>query len=270
MDAMVIVLSRVGRYTMSLPLQQGAAAKTAHAVAARLRDFFVPPACIACDRRVGEQGGLCPTCWNELHFIERPYCEVLGIPFPHDQGEGAVSPRAIADPPPFARLRSAVVYGDLARSLVSGLKFADRADLAPWMARLMAVAGRELLADCDAVLPVPLHPRRLLSRRYNQSAELARALAAVADKPFLPQSLQRVRATQSQIGLTADQRRRNVSGAFRVPAERHTDVEGRRLVVIDDVFTSGATAAACARALRRAGAAQVDVLTFASVTQDHI
>lgn len=205
-----------------------------------------------------------------MRFIERPYCEVLGLPFSHDHGDNAVSPMAIAQPPPFDRLRSAVIYDDLARQLVSGLKFADRADLAPWMAQMMSVAGRELVADCDVVLAVPLHRRRLLSRRYNQSAELARAIAKAAAKPFAPLPLERIRATPSQIGLTADQRERNVTGAFRVTAGNRTQIYGRHVLLVDDVYTSGATVRACARALRRAGATGIDILTFARVLDGHI
>ena len=257
-------------YTMAHLYQPALWFGTAGAVADRLRDFFVPPTCIACDRRVGRQGGLCPQCWGQMHFIERPYCEVLGLPFAHDHGEGAVSATAMAHPPPFDRLRSAVIYDDLSRQLVSGLKFADRTDLAPWIAQMMSVAGRELIAECDLVCAVPLHRRRLLSRRYNQSAELARAIARAAAKPFEPLVLQRVRATPSQIGLTADQRERNVSGAFRVPAERRGQFSGRRILLVDDVYTSGATVRACARSLRRAGAAGIDILTFARVADGHI
>lgn len=236
----------------------------------RVRDFFVPPVCLGCDARTGQHGGLCPRCWNEMHFIERPFCEVLGTPFPHDQGAGAISPQAIADPPPFERLRSVAAYGDLARSLVTGLKFADRTDLAPWMARWMCVAGRELLADCDIVAPVPLHRMRLLTRRYNQAAELARVVSRLSGRTCEPSLLIRHKRTGSQIGLSAGQRERNVQGAFRVPQSARARIEGRRVLLVDDVYTSGATAKACSRALLRSGAAAVDVLTFARVTEGSI
>lgn len=235
-----------------------------------LRDLVAPAACLTCEARVARQGGLCARCWTSMRFIERPYCEVLGTPFPYDHGAGAVSPQAIADPPPFDRLRSAVLYGDLARRLVSNLKFADRSDLAPWMARWMATAGRELAAQCAVTIPVPLHWRRLHQRRYNQSAELARHVARIAAIGYEPQALVRHRPTQRQVGLSLLARARNVQGAFRVPASERPLVEGRRILLVDDVYTTGATVRACARALKRAGASGVDVLTFARVVGDDI
>jgi ComF family protein len=235
-----------------------------------IRDTVVPPVCLACDSRVARQGGLCARCWPHMRFIDRPFCEVLGIPFPHEQGAGAVSPQAMADPPPFDRLRSCVIYDERARALVSGLKFSDRGDLAPWMAGWMAIAGRELAKDCSIVVPVPLHWRRLHERRYNQSAELARMVARSCGLTYLPLALVRHRATERQVGLSAKARARNVQGAFRVPPERRPDIEGAGVLVIDDVYTTGATVRACARALKRAGAARVDVLTFASVTYGDI
>lgn len=233
-------------------------------------EMLVPSSCIRCTARTAEQGGLCPSCWNQAQFIERPYCEILGQPFSHDQGEGALSAAAIADPPPFERLRSVLVYNDLARGLVSAFKFTDRGDLAPWMAKWMAVAGRDLVADCDLVVPVPLHWRRLQSRRFNQSAELARYLAATTEKEFQPQFLTRMKPTRQQIGLSASQRARNVQGVFRVTPDRLSLVEAKRVLLIDDVYTSGATVKSCTRALKRAGAGSVDVLTFAMVCGDYI
>lgn len=250
--------------------RHGDLAGLAVSVAARLRDVVIPPACLLCDTLVERQGGLCARCWSGARFIARPYCEVLGTPFAYDQGEGAVSPRAIADPPPFGRLRSVMVYDDGARRLVGALKFADRSELAPWMARWMAVAGGELLALTQVVVPVPLHRLRLHERRYNQSAELGRHVAAIAGKAFEPLALIRHRRTRQQVGLSASERERNVQGAFRVPPERRPLIEGRRVLLIDDVHTTGATVRACARALRRSGAAGVDVLTFATVVGDDI
>jgi ComF family protein len=248
----------------------GLAKNACSEIAKRLREVAVPAGCIACNRSSAVPGGLCPECWQKLHFVERPFCEILGVPFPHDHGHGAVSPEAIADPPPFDRLRCAVVYGDLARKLVSGLKFADRTDLAPWMARWMRVAGRELIDECTLAVPVPLHWRRLHRRRCNQSAELARAICRGTPLAFEPLVLVRSRATRQQVGLSAGERQKNVQGAFHVPAKRLGTVKGRRVLLIDDVHTSGATVRACSRALRRAGAAGVDVLVFASVVGEYI
>src|SRR6185312_6230887 len=179
--------------------------------------------------------------------------------------EGLLSAEAIANPPPFGRARAAVSYDGVARRMVQGLKYSDRTDLALWMSGWMARAGAELLADTEVIVPVPLHWRRFLSRRFNQSAELARALARRADKPFEPMALTRVRGTRQQVGLGLGERQANVRGAFRVPPEADIKVRGRRVLLIDDVYTTGATVSAAARALKRGGAAAVDVLTFARI-----
>ena len=230
---------------------------------------LVPATCLTCDRIVVEQGGCCPSCWNEMHFIKLPICPVMGTPFPVDLGEGAQSLEAIAEPPPFERLRAAVLYGKRARQLVTQLKFSDRTDLAPWMARWMQVSGNRLLEECDVVVPIPLHRNRLLKRRYNQSAELARNVALASGVNFCPQAMQRRRKTMQQTGLTEKQRQRNVSGAFQVPDSEQILIAGKRVLLIDDVYTTGATAKAAARCLLRAKAKSVDVLVFAKVEIDH-
>jgi ComF family protein len=188
----------------------------------------------------------------------------LGVPFAYDPGPGILSMQAIADPPAYARARAAVRFDDVARALVHALKYGDRLDLAPMLARWMASAGRDLLAEADALVPVPLHWRRLWARRFNQSAALATAIAADVPVPVTT-ALKRTRATPQQVGLSKSERAQNVQGAFRVPAAAKAEVAGRRLILVDDVLTSGATADTCARALLRAGAAHVDVLVFARV-----
>ena len=212
-----------------------------------------------------QPGAACGTCWPKLRFLERPWCEVMGTPFSHDMGQGFLSADAIANPPPFRRARAAVAYSGVARQMITRLKYNDRIDLAPWMARWMLRAGAELLADADVVVPVPLHWRRFFSRRFNQSAELARAIAALSGKRFEPSALRRVKVTRQQVGLGLREREDNVRGAFRVPPEAEIRVRGRQVLVVDDVYTTGATVFAVAKALKKAGAANVDVLTFARV-----
>jgi ComF family protein len=221
--------------------------------------------CPGCRAPLGDAGGLCAECWSRLSFIAPPYCERLGIPFVYDPGPGILSMEAIAAPPAHARARAAVRYDDVARGLVHALKYGDRMDLAPTMGGWMARAGRELLAEADALIPVPLHWRRLWARRFNQSAALARVMARASGIPVLDDVLRRRRATAQQVGLPRAQRATNVEGAFAVPAERRAAISGRRLVLVDDVLTSGATADTCARALLRAGAANVDLVVFARV-----
>ena len=228
-------------------------------------DVALPPLCPSCREPLGDGAGLCAACWSKLSLIEPPYCARLGIPFTYDPGPGLLSMEAIADPPAYDRARAAVRYDEIARSLVIGFKYGDRLDLAPMLGQWMARAGRELLADADALMPVPLHWRRLWARRFNQSAALAGAISGISGVPVLHGALKRVRATPQQVGLSKEQRADNVQGAFRVPAEYKAEIAGRRLVLVDDVLTSGATVDTCARALLRAGAAHVDVLVFARV-----
>ena len=235
----------------------------------RILDLGLPPLCPTCREPVADPGAVCSQCWSKLSFISRPYCERLGIPFAYDPGPGVLSMEAIADPPSYNRARAAVRYDETARTMVQAFKYGDRLDLAPAMGRWMATAGRELLGEADALVPVPLHWRRLWSRRFNQAATLAQTVSRISDVPVAHDLLKRMRATRQQVGLTQAERARNVQGAFRVPREARGDVRGKRLLLVDDVLTSGATLDTCARILLRAGAASVDVLVFARVVQAH-
>src|SRR5436190_2792142 len=231
-------------------------------------DIALPTLCVSCREPV-DGDGVCASCWAKLSFIAPPYCPRLGIPFVYDPGPELLSMEAIANPPAYARARAAVRYDDVARTLVHALKYQDRTDLAPAMGRWMARAGQELLGEADILVPVPLHWRRGWSRRYNQSGALARVISRQTGVKLASEALRRVRATEQQIGLSRTQRASNVQGAFKVAPERAADIEGRRVVLVDDVLTSGATTDACARALLRAKAAQVDALVFARVVDTH-
>src|SRR3954452_337099 len=225
--------------------------RSAWAQAARLvLDIALPTLCVACREPVAGVG-VCAECWAKLSFIAPPFCPRLGIPFVYDPGPGLLSMQAIADPPSYQRARAAVRYDDVARTLVHALKYQDRTDLAPAMGRWMASAGQELLVEADALVPVPLHWRRGWGRRYNQSGALAGVIARQSVVPVAASALRRVRKTQQQIALSRSERATNVEGAFRVTADRKPDIQGHRIVLIDDVLTSGATADACARALLR-------------------
>jgi ComF family protein len=248
----------------SPPLRWARAAAALRAALGLVIDVALPQLCAACREPV-DGAGLCASCWSKLSFIAPPYCERLGIPFPFDGGPGLLSMEAIADPPAYGRARAAVRYDDISSKLVHALKYGDRLDLAPVMARWMAQAGGKLTAEADALVPVPLHWRRQWARRFNQSALLAEMIGKASGRPVAHGALKRVKATPQQVGLDKSARAQNVQGAFRVPADGKPEVVGRRLVLVDDVLTSGATIDACARALLRAGAAAVDVLVFARV-----
>ncbi|PIU08019.1 MULTISPECIES: ComF family protein [Methylobacterium] len=228
-----------------------------------------PPSCAGCGTATADPGALCPGCWAGLRLIEAPCCPRYGTPFAVDLGIGdLLSARAIADPPVFGRGRAVALYEGAARDLVHRLKYGDRLDLAGPMGRMMAASGRQLLTDADLVVPVPLHRWRLWRRRFNQAALLARTVAASAGKPFDTGALERVKATRPQVGLTRAGRAANLQGAFRVPERARARLAGRRVLLVDDVSTTGATGNAAARALLRGGAASVDLLTFALVAEE--
>jgi ComF family protein len=234
---------------------------------ARLVNVITPPKCLVCRCAVTLGATLCVACWQKLQLIDEPVCDVLGTPFEYDQGEGAVSAAAVADPPPWDRARAAAAFNDTSKHLIHLLKYQDTQEAGIAMARMMTGAGRRLLADSDVLVPVPLHRFRLWQRRFNQSAYLADHIAKATGKPCVTDVLLRDRRTRQQVGLTAKERRSNVRKAFSVPPERQFVIDGKNVVLVDDVRTTGATVSACASVLKDAGAAEVNVLTFALVLE---
>jgi len=228
-------------------------------------DLLYPPVCLSCDAPVATSEALCTACFIRLRPISAPLCPVLGLPFEVSLGPGALSAEAIADPPPFDRARAAVVYNEVARALVSKLKYGDRPELARFCARLMAQAGHELWGPDAVLVPVPLHRARQFSRRYNQSTELARVLSRLTGIPVEPTLVRRKKNTRQQVGLSGDARQRNVGGAFAGSDELPVRLKGRRIILVDDVVTTGSTVKAVTRALKAAGATAIDVVSFARV-----
>jgi ComF family protein len=210
--------------------------------------------------------GLSAEAWTRVEFIEAPLCDGCGAPFEHDLGPDVRCAACTARPRAFARARAACVYGEGSRELILQLKHADRTELARALSAWIGRAAAELIQEADAIAPVPMHRWRLLRRRYNQAAELARPLARRFGRAYLPDTLRRVRA-DTQAGKSASGRRRTVAGAFVVPDRLRPRVEGRRILLVDDVMTTGATAEACARALLKAGARAVDVAVIARVRE---
>ena len=211
--------------------------------------------------------GLSAAGWSQISFLDDPVCDGCGTPFEYPLGEGVRCAACMARPRAFDRARAACLYDDASRGPILQLKHADRTDLAPLFARWISRSARALLAEADAIAPVPLHPTRLLGRRYNQAAEIARPLSRLAGVAYLPDALLRVRATDTQGGKSGSGRRRNVAAAFHVPASRAKQVAGKRILLIDDVMTTGATVEGCARALLKAGASCVDVAVVARVKE---
>lgn len=230
--------------------------------------LLYPSGCIACQAATGEPHGLCAACWSGIRFIERPFCERLGIPFQVDLGQPLLSPAAMADPPVFERARAVAEYDGTASLLVHRLKYNDRLELARALGGMMVRAGAELLKDTDVIVPVPLHRWWLWRRRFNQAMALAKVVSTESGVPCNPSLLHRVKRTRRQVGLTKAQRQENLQGAFRVPPEAKARLAGKRALLVDDVLTTGSTANAAARALLRGGAASVDILAFARVVQE--
>jgi ComF family protein len=240
----------------------------ARAAAAGALDLLLPPRPLDRDAaHAVASHGLTGAAWGRIAFVEAPVCDGCGLPFEFDMGPEVRCAACLRRPPAFDHARAACLYDDHSRDLILELKHADRTDLSGLFAHWLARAAADLTPDLDAVVPVPLHRLRLLSRRYNQAAEVARPLARLTGLAYFPDAVARTRATASQGGRSGGGRRRNVAGAFCVPARWRRRVEGARLLIVDDVLTTGATVEGCARALKAAGAARVDVAVVARVKQ---
>lgn len=240
---------------------------TAVRIGRGLLDLVLPPRCLACGGLVSEPGTLCGACWPGLTFLGPPHCAGCGLPFAYDHGAGARCAACLAAPPAYDRARAVLRYDEASRGMILAFKHADRTDAAPAFARWLTRSGAELLADCDLIAPVPLHRRRLFRRRYNQAALLALRLGRLAGKPVAPGLLLRRRDTRPQGHLSRLGRQRNVAGAFALAPAWQGRVKGRRVLLIDDVLTTGATLNAAAAVLLGAGALGVDALTLARVVR---
>jgi predicted amidophosphoribosyltransferase len=234
------------------------------ALKAAVIDAIYPPMCLACREPTDAPHGLCAACWRDTHFIAGTTCRACGLPLIGAAGAEDLCDGCRRHPPGWDRGAAAVIYDGAGRKVVLALKHGDRLDMVPPLAGWLAAAGRDLIAGADLIAPVPLHWRRLLRRRYNQSAELARALGRRCGKPVVADLLTRARATLPQDGDRAA-RSANQAGAFLLTPRRAAALPGKRVLLIDDVMTSGATLSGCAECLRAEGAAGVDVLVLARV-----
>ncbi len=248
----------------------GAVAKTGGdrslgGLAKLMLDALLPLQCLSCGAVVAGPGLLCPTCWDGVVFLSPPYCDACGLPFEYDPGEGVLCGACCRQRPVYQRARAVMAYGALSRRLILAFKHGDRTDAAPALGGWLMRAGNDLIADADLVAPVPLHWTRLFTRRFNQAALLAQALRRHGGPPVALDLLIRRRRTPSQGRLGPAQRRRNVRGAFALRSSLVREIKGKRVLLLDDVLTTGATVSACARALLKSGAGAVDVLTLARV-----
>lgn len=230
-----------------------------------LTDLLFPARCFGCGTEVDVQGRLCGACWGQVTFIDGPVCTSCGLPFEVDMGEDMLCAGCLARPPAFNSARAACRYDDGSRRFILSFKHGDRLEAARPLAAWLARAAGPVMADVDVIAPVPLHRWRLWRRRFNQAAELSRALSRLSGAPYASDLLERIRATPSQGGLNRAGRDRNVRGAFRVPLRHCAALEGCTVLLVDDVQTTGATVDACARALKHAGAGAVHVVTLARV-----
>ncbi len=231
----------------------------------QLIDTVLPPRCVVTGDLVDRQGMVSPGAWAELDFITEPFCELCGALFEFEVDAGSLCASCLDKRPVFETARAALKYNDTSRDMILGFKHADKMHavkaFAPWLKR----AGEEMLDRADYIIPVPLHYRRMVARRYNQSALIAKALCDDTGHKYVPDVLLRVRATAIQGHMNMKDRLRNVKGAFAVNKRYAQDIKGKNIVIIDDVYTTGATVIECTKALLKAGAAEVHVLSLARV-----
>ncbi len=226
-------------------------------------NFLFPPMCPYCAQRLELPHRICPKCFAKIRFIDNPKCDCCGRPFDFKVYGETLCGKCLTTRNAYDKVRAAFLYDQFSRIPILTFKNADRTELAKTLTHFLFTAGQELFPQTDVIVAVPIHRYRLFKRTYNQSAVLARLLSARIKKPFLAGVLYRIRPTKSQGHLSPTKRKRNVANAFRVKSNKH--LKGRSVLLIDDVFTTGATANECAKALKRAGAKNVFVLTIAMV-----
>ena len=230
-------------------------------------DAVLPPRCLACDVETSGTGALCADCWSAVDFLAPPHCECCGLPFEFEVAVGSLCGTCARERPSYTRARAVFRYGDVSRALILRFKHGDRTDAAPAFGTWLARAGHDLLTEADLVAPVPLHRFRLFARRFDQSALLAQAIAHESDVAVAVDSLVRTRNTHSQATLSSVQRSRNVKGAFNIRRQWRNRVVGLKILLVDDVMTTGATVEECSKALLAEGAASVDIVTLARVVR---
>lgn len=227
-------------------------------------DFLLPPQCPICRKKVLENNTVCGVCFSKLTFISNTVCQKCGAPLPYEQAKLCV--HCLEKMPAYDKALSVLKYDETSKALILPFKHTDFIEITPLLAKWMNQRGKDLISNCDCIVPVPLHFYRLLKRKYNQSALLAKELAKMNNKEYLPQCLKRCRYTKSQGHMNPKQRKKNVKNAFKIT--NPLSVRDRNILLIDDVMTTGATINECTKTLKKAGAKSVYVLSLARVIRD--
>lgn len=230
---------------------------------------LLPYRCLACGLVIPDPHSICASCWQKLRFITEPFCPLCGVPYQNALSGQVECADCHITPPTFCKARSLLIYDDLSRELILKLKHADRTDLAPTFAYWLRHQCQPILQASDLLTVVPLHWQRLVRRRYNQAALVAYYLARGQNLPYWPGLLQRIRPTPSQGQKTRAERYENVAGAFRITPRQQASLKNKRILLLDDVMTTGATVNEASRLLHQAGASAVHVITLARVTPRH-
>jgi len=230
--------------------------------------LLYPAQCLTCDALVEQDHALCAECWHGAHFISGLVCDSCGVPLPGEADETVLCDDCMTIARPWIHGRGVFLYSGTGRKLVLALKHGDRTDLAKPAAKWLSRAAQDFVSEDTLIIPVPLHWKRRISRRYNQSAEMAREMAKYCHCQFLPEALERRKLTRSLDGLNREERFKTLSGAIEVPERQRAHVVGKTILLIDDVMTSGATLAACAEALNTSGAGAVNVAVLARVAKE--
>jgi ComF family protein len=235
----------------------------------RLLNFILPPRCANCSQQIAHSHSLCSECWRKIDFLSEPYCQKCGYPFEIDL-EGFLCPSCLYMPPSYNHLRAACRYNEASKALLMRFKYGGATSLAPLFVKWLAYAGGDFVKEADIILPVPLHWRRLIKRGYNQAALLAQGLSKAFHKTYAYNILKRNRYTPSQGRRTLEQRIQNVQGVFKIPSSKQKIIEGKKILLIDDVYTSGATIRECVKVLKHFHPECVNVLTLARVVHPNI
>lgn len=232
----------------------------------KILNFILPPRCICCSKILGEQDGVCIDCFNKINFISKPFCKKCGIPLNIDkisQEKDLFCGKCIADKKPFFRMqRTAIFYDDFSKNIILAFKFLDKTENAKILSSFMYSAGKDIFNEgVDVIVPIPLHFKRLLSRKYNQSALLAKNLGKMSGIKVDYCSVNRIKNNKPQVNFSGRARISNVRNVFEV--RNNKNIKGKRILLVDDVYTTGSTMKECAKTLRKAGAKSVDFITVA-------